>query len=169
MATGMPVPNPATPTPFTIAQRVRRFRNKLRGRPTDVVAPPTPMSAEPVSPQSPFQRIGGTASVRKAVEMLYVRLLADPDLAPYFKGVDLSELKRHMVLLLIKVLGGPEEYPGRDLDEAHRRLNITDAHYNLVVMYLNGVLTELGVPRDILDDVNGVLAAVKSDIVKGVD
>jgi hemoglobin len=117
-------------------------------------------------PVSHFDRIGGTPAVREAVDRFYARVLDDAELAPYFVDVDMAKVKRHQVLLLSHVLGGPQAYDGRDLGEAHRGLGVTDAHYDRVVDHLVAVLTELGAPADTIGAAAEVVAGVKPDIVE---
>lgn len=119
-------------------------------------------------PGSPvfYQQIGGAQAVRKVVDDLYLHALKDEQLSPYFDGVDLPTLKRHMVLLLTKVLGGPDNYAGRGLAEAHQGLDITREHYERVGHVLLGVLWENRVGVDVLMHVSGVLTAVKEQIVR---
>ncbi len=112
-----------------------------------------------------YDRIGGAPVVREVVDSFYVRVLGDDDLKPYFDGVDMPRLKRHMVVLLCSVLGGPDPYEGRDLGEAHAGLGITSQHYDKVGEHLFAVLQAGGVDEDILRDVGLVLAKVKSSIV----
>ena len=84
------------------------------------------------------------------VEQFYARVLDDDELAPYFTDADVAAVKRHQVLLLSQVLGGPSEYDGRDLGEAHRGLGITSDHYDKVVGHLVAVLTDLGADDELL-------------------
>ncbi|MEU1812593.1 globin family protein [Micromonospora aurantiaca (nom. illeg.)] len=42
--------------------------------------------------------------MKAAVELFYDRVLADPDLAGYFAGVDMVERRRHLALMLAAVL-----------------------------------------------------------------
>jgi hemoglobin len=114
-----------------------------------------------------FERIGGTPAVREAVERFYTRVLEDPELASYFTDADVGEIKRHQVLLLSQVLGGPQGYDGRELGEAHRGLGITETHYDRVVDHLVAVLVELGAPEDTIGAAGEVVAGVKADIVEG--
>ncbi|GAB3807250.1 group I truncated hemoglobin [Micromonospora zhanjiangensis] len=114
---------------------------------------------------SHYERIGGAASVKAAVELFYKRVLADPDLAPYFGDTDMEQQRRHMVLMLTTVLGGPNNYAGRSLPEAHKPLHIPDEHYDKVGAHLVGTLTELGVPADILGAVQDILAQVRDQVV----
>jgi len=117
------------------------------------------------NPQSAYDRIGGEPSVREAVERLYQLILSDPDLAPYFTDVKMPDLKQHMVALLTKVLGGPDNYTGRDLALAHQSLNVTSEHFFVVGVYLLSVLQDLGVPLDIRRAVGTVLASVQPLVI----
>jgi hemoglobin len=114
---------------------------------------------------SDFERIGGAPAVTAVVDELYVRLTADPLVGHYFETIDLPQQKRHMVLMLTKVLGGPDTYQGRPLDEAHQPLGISDADYDRVGEHLMGILGEAGAPDDIRDRVVGVLGAVRPQVV----
>jgi hemoglobin len=116
-------------------------------------------------PQSHYQRIGGAAAVKAAVDLFYDRVLTDLDLVGYFEKVDMVEQRRHLVLMLTVVLGGPNNYTGRGLAEAHQPLNIPLEHYAKVGEHLTAILTELGVPGDILAHVRGVLAEVQDQVV----
>ncbi|WP_446214907.1 group I truncated hemoglobin [Micromonospora sp. IBHARD004] len=120
---------------------------------------------EEITPSSHYERIGGAGSVKAAVELFYDRVLVDPDLAGYFTEVNMVEQRRHLALMLTVVLGGPNEYSGRGLAEAHQPLNIPVEHYVKVGEHLTATLTELGVPADILADVQVVLGQVQDQVV----
>ncbi|GIJ08077.1 group 1 truncated hemoglobin [Micromonospora andamanensis] len=124
---------------------------------------------EETAPVSHYERIGGAASVKAAVELFYDRVLADAELAGYFAEVDMAGQRRHMALMMTVVLGGPNEYTGRDLASAHQPLNIPVAHYVKVGEHLTATLTQLGVPGDIIADVQAVLAQVQGQVVAGGD
>ena len=126
----------------------------------------TLVSVSDVAP-SHYERIGGAATIRLAVDRFYQLLVVDPELAPYFADVDLAKLKRHQVQLLSTVLGGPNEYGGRELEIAHAGLGVTDAHYTKVANYLTSVLRDLGAPDDVLDATTSVVEGVRSKIVAG--
>ncbi|MFI6263441.1 group 1 truncated hemoglobin [Micromonospora sp. NPDC051006] len=120
---------------------------------------------EEATPVSHYERIGGASSVKAAVELFYDKVLADPDLAGYFADVEMVGQRRHLALMLTVVLGGPNEYAGRGLAEAHQPLNIPVAHYAKVGEHLTATLTELDVPQDVLADVQTVLVEVQSQVV----
>ncbi|MCP2328523.1 hemoglobin [Hamadaea flava] len=112
-----------------------------------------------------FELIGGAPAVREAVRRFYDRLVADPELAGFFSGVDLATLKRHQVDLLSMVLGGPSNYTGRDLGEAHAHLAIDSQAYAKVGGHLVAVLAELGVPEHVIASVTETLTSVSPQIV----
>jgi hemoglobin len=118
------------------------------------------------APRTHYDRIGGAATIQEAVERFYGRVLGDRELVPYFTGIDMARLKRHQVLLLSQVLGGPSAYDGRDLGEAHRGLGITEAHYDKVVGHLVSVLVELGADEEAVAAAGDVVRAVRPDIVE---
>lgn len=123
------------------------------------------MSTETTGTRSLYEVVGGTAALRLAVDRFYERVVADPQLAHYFQGQDVPRVKRHQVLLLSQVLGGPAEYSGRQLGEAHAQLRIADGDYDLVVDHLIGTLRGLEVDDCVVSAVEGVVAGVKRDIV----
>ncbi|MGC5022333.1 group I truncated hemoglobin [Micromonospora sp. DT47] len=118
-----------------------------------------------IAPVSHYERIGGANSVKAAVELFYDKVLADPELVGYFTDVDMVGQRRHLALMLTVVLGGPNEYAGRGLAEAHQPLNIPLEHYVKVGEHLTATLTELGVPADIIADVQTVLGQVQDQVV----
>jgi hemoglobin len=121
------------------------------------------------SPASQYDAIGGAASVKEAVERFYQRVVGDPQLAHYFADVDLPRLKRHQALLIGQLLGGPTDYDGRSLGDAHAGMGITGTDYALVGEHLLGTLAELQVGPQVLETIDGALASVRGDIVTAPD
>ena len=114
-----------------------------------------------------YEAIGGRAAVRAAVDGLYGRLLADPELSRFFPA-GVGEVHRGFVVTILgEALGGPERYRGPDLVAAHRGLGITDAHFDRTAAHLDAVLDELGVPRDLTDRIVGIVASLRPAIVSG--
>jgi hemoglobin len=116
--------------------------------------------------RSSYDRLGAGAAVKAVVGRLYEELTTDPEISGYFEGVELRKLKSHMSALLSQVLGGPAEYTGRELGEAHAGLGISDADYSRVGAHLAAVLGEFDVPADIIEQVGGILESVRGSIVE---
>jgi len=114
---------------------------------------------------SDYERVGGGAAIRTVVDRFYELVLGDRSLERYFAETDLVRLKRHQALLIAQVMGGPAEYDGRDLREAHAGMGITRDDFALVVSYLTQALREAGVDDDILGRVADTVAATERDVV----
>jgi hemoglobin len=125
------------------------------------------VSAEPGNAGSLYESIGGAEALRVAVDRFYLKVLGDPELAPYFEGKDVPAIKRHQVLLLTTVLGGPGAYEGRDLGEAHAALAITGEDYDRTVGHLVDVLTELGVQGEAFETLTAAVLGTRGAIVTG--
>ena len=98
---------------------------------------------------SDYEIIGGGSAVSAVVNDFYWRVLGDTQLAPYFDEVNLARLKRHQVLLVTKLLGGPDNYTGRPLDEAHDGLGITHDDLAAVISHLAAAM-KAGAADDIV-------------------
>jgi hemoglobin len=112
-----------------------------------------------------FEELGGTPTVKEAVDRFYRLVLDDAELAGYFTGVDMPQLKAHQVKLISHVLGGPNEYGGRQLADAHGHLGVTEAHYEKVGAYLTGVLSDMGARQEIVTSVGDTLSSVAPSII----
>jgi hemoglobin len=112
-----------------------------------------------------YEAIGGRASLVAAVDGLYGRLLADPELGPLFPGGVAPRHRAYVVTILGEALGGPERYRGPDVAGAHRGLRISDAHFDRTAGHLDATLAELGVPQDLADRIIGVVAGLRQAVV----
>jgi hemoglobin len=114
------------------------------------------------SASSLYQRIQYAGGLRRLVNGLYPRVLADPLLLSYFKHLneqDLQWLRWHMLTLLAVVAGGPSAYKGRDLHDAHADLRITGEAFDRVAWHLQRTLQDLEVQQE---DQQAILAAVQA-------
>lgn len=119
----------------------------------------------PAHAASDYERVGGGPAIKAVVDRFYELVLGDERLAGYFTDADLVALKRHQVLLVSQVMGGPAQYDGRELAEAHADLAVTRDDFLLVVSYLAQAMGEAGVPGEIIERVGGRLAATEPDVV----
>jgi hemoglobin len=129
-----------------------------------VATEPEAVATEPQTP-SIYEAIGGRPSVKAAVDGLYVRLFSDPELSRYFPAGISDRHRAYVVTLVGEALGGPERYRGPDLAAAHQHLRISDAHFDQTAAYLDAVLDELGVPRELTDQIIGIVASLRPHIV----
>ncbi|MFC4015142.1 group 1 truncated hemoglobin [Nonomuraea purpurea] len=114
---------------------------------------------------STFDQVGGASAVSAVVDEFYSRVVADPRLEGYFTGTDMSKLKAHQRSFVAAALGGPQEYRGKTMGEAHAGMGITSDEFEAVVAHLAGALTHCGVPEATITTIAGALAPLKGQIV----
>ena len=113
-----------------------------------------------------YDRVGGALAVEAAVRGMYDRILADPELAPFFARTNMEHLVRRQSAFVGSALGGPEVYTGRDMVAAHRRHAIGHHHFDLVAGHLIATLGELGVDDRLTAEIVAVVAPLRSDVVQ---
>lgn len=111
-------------------------------------------TALPPNQPSLFDRIGGMKALINAVDVFYERILADPTLAPFFEGVEMSKQRTKQVRFLCYAFGGPDQYLGKSIAEAHERLirerGVHRGHFWTVAQHLRDSLEQLQVPGDLI-------------------
>ncbi|MFE7853878.1 group 1 truncated hemoglobin [Streptomyces sp. NPDC057403] len=124
-------------------------------------------SGTPAPTPSPtlFEQLGGEDAVGAVVDLFYARVLDDPDLRPYFTGVDLDRLRQHQRRFIGQALGATRPYSGRSMRKAHEHLAVTDDAFGKVVGHLAGALTEAGVDEATIGTIAEALLPLKADIV----
>lgn len=91
-----------------------------------------------------YEQIGGTAGINRLVHVFYTRVLADPELKRFFADVEMAKLRRMQVELFSAALGGPQQYSGRSMVQAHRHLNIGLHDYQRFIRHLFDTLDDAG-------------------------
>lgn len=118
-----------------------------------------------VSETSLYDRIGGEAAIRAAVDRFYERVLADPELKGFFASVSMPRLKAHQFAFLSQAMGGPRQYSGSSMRDAHSRLAIEQRHFDGVAVHLLETLCELGVSEEIIAAVAAAVTPLSAEIV----
>jgi hemoglobin len=83
----------------------------------------------------------------------------------FFESVDMNKLIAHQKAYLILAFGGPEEYSGRKLREAHENLNIEESHFEAVAENLVTVLSDIGISQGLIDEVVEIVSGTKENIL----
>ncbi len=111
-----------------------------------------------------FERLGGASGVAGIVNEMYDRVLADPELAPFFSEASMDRLRTMQYHFLASAFDGPVEYSGAELTAIHANRGIKAKHFATFCGHFADVLEERGVaPRDV-DDALGRLALYKDKI-----
>ena len=92
-------------------------------------------------------------------------MLKSPALVPFFENVEMDRLIEHQIHFLSKVLGGPDNYNGLSLVDAHKDLGITDSAFNEVSQHLVASLEDASVEANDIDEIVKIIGSVKGEIV----
>src|SRR6185312_3088070 len=132
-----------------------------------------------------YQRLGGHAGIRGALDQVVQAELADTQIAAFFSNQTMNpvpaghpnanQLTECLTNLLSNAAGGPEAYGKlsadfgsfqcRSMPAAHAGLNISSAVFDKFVTIAAGKLTDLGVAADDIATIGAVLNGTKTDIV----
>lgn len=127
----------------------------------------TPTPAKPPL----YERLGGlygiSAVVDSFIEKLAVNptLNANPAIEAARKPERLPGLKVHVSTLVCEVTGGPCKYSGRDMKSAHASLHISEKDWDAMVADFKKTLDEFKVPSGEQEELIGIVATTKPDIV----
>lgn len=123
------------------------------------------MSEQP----SIYERIGGEEAVKATVVKLYEKILEDERLVPFFEDVDMDTLRRSQSAFITMALGGPHNYTGVGLRNAHRSLveekGLSDEHFDAVAEHLAAAMNELGVEQSMIEEAIAVVATTRNDVL----
>ena len=115
-----------------------------------------------------FERIGGKDAVNAAVDIFYEKVMADPELKPFFDGVDMARQRNKQKAFLTYAFGGAPNYSGKNMREAHKRLverGMNSLHFDAVMGHLGNTLKELNVPNNLIQEAAQIAMSTKNDVL----
>ena len=115
-----------------------------------------------------FDRLGGRAAMKTAVDSFYVKMLADQRVARFFATTDMAKQRGKQIAFLTMVTGGPNNYTGKDMRDAHKHLvaqGLNDSHVDVVIEHLGATLTELGAKTEDVAEVAKIANSVRDDVL----
>lgn len=121
--------------------------------------------------RSLYDRLGGLAPISVVVSDFIDALVPDavlnanPAIDAARKRVPAPYLKYHVTAMVCQATGGPCTYHGRNMKDTHVHLNISQAEWNRMVVIFKEVLAKYQVPRPEQQELLGIIATTKADIV----
>jgi hemoglobin len=116
-----------------------------------------------------FEKIGGEVAVNAAVDLFYVKMLADERVKHFFENTDMEKQREHQKKFLTFAFGGPKSYSGRAMKAAHAHLvsemGLNDMHFDAVMENLGASLQELNVPEDLIEEAAAIAESVRNDVL----
>jgi len=122
---------------------------------------------ETTSP-SLFEQLGGAAAVDAAVDIFYRKVLEDYRIYRFFDNTDMEAQAAKQKAFLTMAFGGPNNYTGKDMRNAHASLvkrGLDNSHVDAVLENLTATLQELNVPQELIDQVIAIAEGARSDVL----
>jgi hemoglobin len=111
-----------------------------------------------------YERLGGEQGIEGLIQRFYARVLADPQLAPFFGNTAMEKLLVMQREFFGAALGGPQTYSGLALSWAHAGRGITSAHFNRYTQHLVATLEQIGIVPDDIREVMHRVSMHRNDI-----
>ena len=112
-----------------------------------------------------YEQIGGAGAVDAAVDIFYRKVLGDPSISDFFEDVDMDRQIAKQKAFLTVAFGGPNHYSGKDMRNAHKHMNLNEAHFQAVAGHLVATLQELNVPQELIDGIMQIAASTHDDVL----
>ncbi|MBY0517162.1 MAG: group 1 truncated hemoglobin [Bacteriovoracaceae bacterium] len=112
-----------------------------------------------------YQKYGGYNFFHDCIYGLYLDMGAHPEIAYHFIGVDLVSLSKLQTQFLIRAIGGPDEYHGRDLKEVHLNMKITPFEFQEIARAFKGVFEKNGVESKDVEVIMNFVKGFQSEII----
>ena len=103
--------------------------------------------------QTLYERIGGDQAIAELIHKFYDRVVADPELKPFFKNASMEKIRRMQREFFSAALDGPITYTGKPLGYVHHGRGITKHHFALYVGHLIQALETLEINEQDVQDV----------------
>jgi hemoglobin len=112
-----------------------------------------------------FEKLGGASEVQLLVTSFYEKVLADTELAPYFKNTDMVKQNGNFAAFVGQVLGGPDEYEGDNMKEVHSWMGITNAAFSATAKHFDDACWDVGIVKEDIEVIMKAVGSLRGDIV----
>lgn len=109
--------------------------------------------------QSIFERVGGMRTVSRIIRDFYGTVMDEPQLSPYFGGVDMARLIDHQTKFIAYLMGGPASFTDEHIARVHAHLGIDDPSFETAVMILREAMEDHDMDES---DIGSVVSAMRS-------
>lgn len=119
-----------------------------------------------------WDRLGGEPAVRAVVKDFVLAAAPDPKVNFFRDGkykldaAGVEKLQQLLVEMISSATGGPLKYTGRSMKESHKGMKITEAEFGALAGHLVATLKNFKVPQAEIDELVGIVASTKGDIVE---
>ncbi|MBV1872109.1 MAG: group 1 truncated hemoglobin [Gammaproteobacteria bacterium] len=112
-----------------------------------------------------YEKLGGEPAIDAAVDIFYRKVLSNDRISQFFESTDMEAQHAKQKAFMTMAFGGPNNYTGKDMREAHKGMKLNDDHFNAVAEELVATLNELKVPQELIDEVVAIVSGAKGDVL----
>lgn len=115
-----------------------------------------------------YEKIGGDQTISDAADIMYSRVVLDERLAPFFDSLDMDQQRQKFRAFLIFATGGPHQYSGLSLINAHTNVvnqGLTHKHVDAMLEHLTFAFDEIGVSHKITEQVVTLLSSFRNEVL----
>ena len=116
-----------------------------------------------------YDRVGGYNALAAVTDDFLGRILVDPAITPFFKGLeerDKVRVRQLIVDQLCEATGGPCHYIGRTMKAMHEEMQVTEPVWNAFAGHFVATLDKFKVPAREKQELLEIIGSMKKDIVK---
>jgi hemoglobin len=128
-----------------------------------------PSIAQGATQKSLYERLGGYNAIAAVVDDALPRIVSDPKISRFFVGLSTNS-KQHLRQLIVDFIctatSGPCVYTGRDMKTSHKGLGANDSDFNAFAADIIASLDKFKVPKKEKDELVGIVASLKGEIVE---
>ncbi len=115
--------------------------------------------------KSLHDRLGGTEAITAVVDDFLANVVADARINARFANADAAHLRQMLIDQICNAAGGPCQYTGKNMIEAHSGMGITEDEFNALVEDLVKSLDKFQVGETEKNELLTALGGMKGDIV----
>lgn len=117
-----------------------------------------------------YERLGGSGGINALVEDIVALHMENPVVRPRFRPYldtpeKLAITKQHLCAFLEAGSGGPAPYSGREMQEAHRGMNINEAEYMAALDDILEALQKHRIDEQTQKDILAIAYSLKGQIM----
>lgn len=126
--------------------------------------------AEPATAVAPasdrlYRDFGGQPGIERLIDGLLDNIARDDRIFPLFREANIDRLRAKLIEKFCSLTGGPCEYTGAPIIEAHSGLKITEAQFNALVEDLIDAMEAQRVPVSAQNRLLAILAPMRPQVI----
>lgn len=124
------------------------------------------VTLQPAKDDSLYRELGEKPGISRIVEGMLLNVARDERIVAHFRNVNIELLRAQLIDKFCVEAGGPCEYKGDDMAEAHKGQQISRSEFNALVEDLIKAMEAQGVPVPAQNRLLARLAAQRGEVIE---